>query len=305
MNEGLISLALKYFPKRLKNIALADAESPDITEEIRLCAGKEATVVKKSGTYFISDSGECTEKRRAAIFSKEEIKEIIKLFCKNSIYSYQDKLRQGFITLEGGHRVGVAGRCISEEGKIKSITDISSLDIRIAKEVKGAAIPVIPYIIGEKIKNCLIISPPGCGKTTMLRDICRILGGERYMKRVALADERGEIASMYDSLPANDIGALTFVMDGCPKYEGMMSLLRSSSPEVMITDEIGSEEDSLAILQAVKSGVSVICSIHATSIDEAMNKEGIKKLTEEKVFSVFVLLGRKNGPGTLEEIRCV
>ncbi len=305
MNEGLKNLALKYFPTRLKNIALADAESPDITEEIRLCAGKEATVVKKSGTYFISESGECTEKRRAAIFSKEEIKEIIKMFCKNSIYSYQDKLRQGFITLEGGHRVGVAGRCVNENGRIKSITDISALNIRIAKEVKGAATSVIPYIIGNKIKNCLIISPPGCGKTTMLRDICRILGGERYMKKVALADERGEIASMYDSLPANDIGALTFVMDGCPKYEGMMSLLRSSSPEVMITDEIGSEEDSLAILQAVKSGVSVICSIHASSINDAMSKEGIKKLLEENVFSVFVLLGRKNGPGTLEEIRCV
>lgn len=303
MNKGLKFLAERYFPQRLKNIALKDVNSPEETEEIRLSAGREAAVLKRSGIYFISESGECRERGNGAVFSQEEIRQIVKSLCDNSLYSCRDKLKKGFLPLEGGHRAGVTGRCVCGKDGIEYITDISSVNIRIAHEVKGAAIPVMPYILGNTVKNTLIISPPGCGKTTMLRDIARNLGGDIYKKKVAVVDERGEIAALCAGIPSNDVGVLTFVLDSCPKYEGMINLLRSSSPDVLITDEIGSDEDALAVMEAVKSGVSVICSVHASSIDEAAKKSGVKRLCEEKVFGLYVLLSRKNGPGTIEEIR--
>lgn len=303
MDESLKALAERYFFGRLKNIALADAEAPERTEEIRLYSGKEAAVVKKSGIYFISESGECVARGRGAVFSPSEIREIVKMLCDNSIYSSQDKLKNGFLSLEGGHRAGVTGRCVTENNRITHITDISSVNIRIAREVRGAALKIINYIAQDTVKNTLIISPPGCGKTTMLRDTARLLGGERCMKRVAVADERGELAALKGGIPMNDVGALTSVLDSCPKYEGMMSLLRSSSPEVMITDEIGSESDAEAVMQAVKSGVAVICSAHAATIDGVKKRAGIKKLCDEGVFEAYILLSRRCGPGTVEEIR--
>lgn len=303
MNAELIKLAERYFPERLKKIALADAASPESTEEIRLSAGREAAVLKKSGLYFIAETGECVEKGRGAVFSLEEIRETVRLLCDNSLYSARDKLKGGFLPLAGGHRAGVAGRCVVRDGHIDYITDISSVNIRIAHEVKGASGSVLGYICADGVKNTLIVSPPACGKTTMLRDLARVLGGERYMKKVALIDERGELAAMRDGVPTNDVGELTFVLDACPKYEGMISLLRSASPDVLITDEIGSESDAEAISEAVKSGVSVICSIHAPSVDAATKKCAVKRLCSEGVFDLFVLLSRRNGPGTVEEIR--
>lgn len=303
MNEELRKLAERYFPERLKKIAIADASAPEATEEIRLSAGREAAVLKKSGLYFISESGECVDKGRGAVFSFEELREIVKRLCDNSIYSARDYLKEGFLPLEGGHRAGVAGRCVTRNGNIDYITDISSVNIRVAHEVKGASASVMGYIVGKGMKNTLIISPPGCGKTTMLRDIARVLGGERFMKKVALIDERGELAAMRRGIPVNDVGELTFVLESCPKYDGMISLLRASSPDVMITDEIGSEGDAEAISEAVKSGVFVICSIHAPSIESALKKTAVERLLKEGTFGLFILLSRKNGPGTIEEIR--
>lgn len=302
MNEGLKALAERYFKGRLKKMALADAESYERTQELRLYAGAEAAVVKKSGIYFWAENGECVEKGRGAVFSAEEIRETVKSLCDNSLYSAQDKLKSGFLSLEGGHRAGITGRCVTENGHIEYITDISSLTVRLARQVRGAAANVMRYIVADRVKSTLIISPPGCGKTTMLRDIARLFGTEHYLKRVAIADERGEIAALKGGVPMNDVGALASVLDSCPKYEGMMSLLRSSSPDVMITDEIGTNADADAILEAVKSGVAVICSAHGASIDSVKKRSGIKRLCDEGVFELFVLLSSRCGPGTVEEI---
>lgn len=303
MNEGLKKLAERYFSGRLKSIVLADAQSPDETYEYRLFSGKEAAVVKKSGIYFLAETGECVPHGRGAVFSAQEIREIVKSLADNSLYSVRDKLKNGYLPLEGGHRAGVTGRCVTENGHISHITDISSLTIRIAHAVRGAAMRILPHIAGARLKNTLIISPPGCGKTTMLRDIARVLGSEPYLKKVSIADERGEIAAMRGGVAYNDVGLLTAVMDSCPKREGMMSLLRSSAPDVMITDEIGSESDGEAVFEAVKSGACVICSAHGADIEAAFRRPGIKML--EGVFDVFILLSGRNGPGTVEEIRDV
>ena len=301
VNEGLKALAERYFSGRLKNIVLADSESPDETYEYRLFSGKEAAVVKRSGIYFLAETGECVPHGRGAVFSPQEIRETVKSLADNSLYSVREKLKNGYLPLEGGHRAGVTGRCVTENGHISHITDISSVTVRIAHSVRGAAMKILPHITDGQIKNTLIISPPGCGKTTILRDIARVLGSEPYLKKVSIADERGEIAAMRGGVAYNDVGLLTAVMDSCPKHEGMMSLLRSSSPDVMITDEIGSVSDGEAVFEAVKSGASVICSAHGADIDGAFRRPGIKMLSG--VFDLYILLSGRNGPGTVEEIR--
>lgn len=301
MDKGLEFLAEYYFPERLKRIAMADRLSPERTEEIRLKADFPIAVMKKSGLYFLSETGFQTEYKDAAFFSKEEIYDLVNRLCENSIYSNQENIKKGFIPLRGGHRAGITGRCIVEDGKIKYITDFSSVNIRIAGEIIGASDNIFPYIYDGKIKNTLIISPPGCGKTTMLRDIARKLGGERYLKRVAIADERGEIAASFEGKEGRDVGVLSVVMDNCPKAEGILAMIRAMSPDVVVTDEIGTEEDAKAIMQATLAGVSVICSIHGESFSDIAEKPGIKKLIPANVFSGAIVLSRKNGPGTIEE----
>lgn len=302
MNRELKRLAENYFSKRLLSIALADAEAVEQTEEIRITAGGPLAVMKKSGLYFLSETGATTDCRRAAFFSAQEVHELLLCLCRQSIYSSQEQLRQGFIALEGGHRAGVAGRCVSENGKIKYITDVSAITIRIAHEVIGAAEKLVPYVAGKPVGSMLILSPPGCGKTTMLRDMARVLGSEPFMKKVAVVDERGEIAACFEGRPQNTVGALTAVLDNCPKAEGIMALLRAMAPDVIITDEIGSDQDACAIEQAVLCGVAVICSAHGNNVKEAMQRKALRMLIQNKVFNHLVVLSRKSGPGTVEEI---
>lgn len=302
MNKELERLAEEYFPKRLLSIALADAQAPEQTEEIRIIAGGPLAVMKKSGLYFLSETGATVDYPRAARFSADEVHELLIRLCRQSVYSSQEQLRQGFLALSGGHRAGVAGRCITENGQIKYITDVSAITIRIAHEVIGAAEKLLPYVADEPLGSMLILSPPGCGKTTMLRDLARALGSERFMKKVAIVDERGEIAACFEGQPKNTVGALTAVLDNCPKAEGIMALLRAMAPEVIITDEIGSEKDAWAIGQASLCGVAVICSAHGKSVKEAMQREALRHLIGNRVFDHLVVLSRKSGPGTVEEI---
>ena len=301
MDKELVFLAENYFPDKLKKIALSDSLSPEKTEEIRIGTDKAVVFIKKSGIYFMSEEGVTSEYRKAAVFSKEEVCDLVEKLCGNSVYSCQEHIKNGFIPLKGGHRAGVTGRCIAEDGKIRYITEFSSINIRIAREIKGASDEVMPYLMSRGLKNTVIISPPGCGKTTLLRDIARKLGGENYMKKVAIADERGEIAATLEGQANNDVGKLSFVMDNCPKKEGIISMIRSMSPDVLITDEIGTKEDEEAILMAVNSGVKVICTAHGKNVEDIRRKSGTDGLFNENVFELAIELSRKNGPGTLEK----
>ena len=221
--------------------------------------------------------------------NQKEIVGILQMLCDNSIYSYQTQICNGFITLYGGHRVGITGNIAMKDGKISNVNYISSLNFRIAKEIIGISDSIINHVITENgVNNTLIISPPGCGKTTILRDLTRNVSNRGYT--VSLIDERGEIAAMYKGVPQNDVGIRCDVMDNVTKSLGMRIAVRTMSPQVIVADEIGTEDDIDAINYGVCSGVKGIFSAHAANINEFRLNENLNKLYEQKIFKKLIFL---------------
>lgn len=226
--------------------------------------------------------------------SKDVLSEIVDKMCKGSIYANQYSLKQGYITLSGGHRVGVVGTAVKTDEKVTHLRDITAINIRICREVIGAADEIMPYIKeGDKVYNSLIISPPSAGKTTVLRDIARQLGN---CLKVGIVDERSEIAK------GKKIGKYTFVMDECSKSEGITMMLRSMAPDVILTDEIGTKEDEKALEKLMNAGVKMICTAHGYDEKDILRREVFKNLIQGKVFEKIFVLSARNGPGTMEKI---
>ena len=271
---------LDYLAENIKDeIKKYISETQDI-EEIRLRINKPIIIKNSVGNILLIHK-----------ISKEELLETFQKVCEQSIYSYQKQICEGFITIKGGHRVGITGSCVIENGKIININYISSLNFRIAREKKDASNNIIKYIINENdVYNTLIISKPGCGKTTILRDLVRKISTR---KTCGIVDERGEIAAMYKGVPQNDIGILSDVMDNCTKPEGMKMLIRSMSPEVIICDEIGSKQDIEAINYAMCSGVKGIFTAHGDNLDEILLNEQIKQLLEKHIIQTIIILNDK------------
>lgn len=226
-----------------------------------------------------------------------------------SIYTLEEELRRGYITIEGGHRVGLAGKVILEGGKVKAIRDISSFNIRIAREQIGIADKLVPRLFnGRNWLHTMIIGPPQTGKTTLLRDIARIISsGDRNGRfqayKVGIVDERSEIAGSVNGIPQMTFGPRVDVLDACPKVEGMMMMIRSMSPDVLIVDEIGRKEDADAIMEAVNAGIKLIMTTHGNSLEELKKRPTIKPVLEMGIFQRFIELNRKNGPGSIASIK--
>jgi stage III sporulation protein AA len=300
-----------FLPLDLRNILLKIQPSELSTlEEIRLRAGKPLMLESCSGDWFVNKNGglekRCTNERM--VFQHEIIK-ALELMSQNSIYAFLEDIRNGYITLRGGHRVGISGRTVVEGGTIKNIKDISGLNIRISKEVKGCSHKIMKYIVkNEKdIHSTLLVSPPQCGKTTMLRDIARNLSdGIKNMGfhgvKVGIVDERSEIGSCHKGIAQNDIGVRTDVLDGCPKAVGMTMMLRSMSPKVIITDEIGNTGDMEAVMQIINAGTRIIASAHGYNISELKTRKEVLGLIEQKAFERYIVLDNSEGPGTLKEV---
>jgi len=269
-------------------------------QEIRMRIGQPLSIMS-GGEEKILPSAE-----KAHIVTKEEIKETIEYMSKYSLYAYENELRQGFLTLEGGHRVGVAGKVIIDRGKVKNIQYISSLNIRVAHEVIGCADELIPYITKNKmVCHTLIISPPCCGKTTLLRDLIRqISDGNEYVKgcSVGVVDERSEIGGCYMGIAQNRLGMRTDILDCCPKADGMIMLIRSMSPQVVAVDEIGTAEDIHAIEYAMQCGCKLIASVHGLDMEEASRKPVLGELIRRKMFERYIVLGNDGHPGQVRGI---
>lgn len=232
------------------------------------------------------------------IVNQQEILQAFERVCENSIYSYRRQICDGYITIRGGNRVGIVGSAVVDKGQVININYISSLNFRIASERKGCSNKIIEDIIdisNNNIHNTLIVSPPGCGKTTLLRDIVRnISDGINVIgfkgKTVGVVDERGEIAAMYKGIPQNDIGIRTDVVDNMPKPEAMRMLVRSMAPDVIACDEIGSIEDVKAIDYAMCSGVRGVFTAHGKDIDEISRNPEISGLLNKHTFERIILL---------------
>ena len=230
--------------------------------------------------------------------NEKELLTILERLCNNSIYAYKNQICEGFITVKGGHRVGITGTGVIENGKIINIKYITSLNFRIAREVKGCSSKILDKIIDVKnnsVNNTLIISPPGMGKTTILRDIIRnISNGITSIgvsgKTCGVVDERGEIAAMYHGIPQNDIGIRTDVVENVSKSKGMEILIRSMAPEVIACDEIGSKEDVEAIRKALLSGVKGIFTMHGKDLEEIKLNKEINELIENKQIEKIIFL---------------
>lgn len=296
MNKLQISIepVLRILPQK---IALAVAKYN--VEEIRLIVNKPVTVFMEGGSYYISAVGDITQSAGSGItITSSGINEVFKAACGGSVYAVEEELRRGFVTIEGGHRVGICGTAVLKSGEVTYIKYISALNIRVAKQAIGSSKDIIPIVYDKFARNTLIVSPPGCGKTTMLRDIARVLGS-RY--KIGIADERSEIAACYMGVPQTDVGERTVVMDLCPKAQAINMLVRTMGVELIITDEIGSPEDVKAIKNAFGSGIKVIASAHGYCANDITRNPFLSQLTE-RGFERIITLSRRYGVGSIEEV---
>ncbi|MGD8191554.1 stage III sporulation protein AA [Brevibacillus ginsengisoli] len=276
-------------------------------EEIRLRQNLPLEIRYGQQVSYVSASGQLTANvRNGWMFTEEIVNKLINQISQHSLYALEEELKRGYITITGGHRIGIAGKVTMERGDVKGIRDITSFNIRIAKEKKGVAQKLLPSLMDQgKILNTLIISPPQCGKTTLLRDLARMISyGNEYSssRKVAIVDERSELAGCLHGVPQRDVGPRTDVLDACPKAIGMMMMIRSMSPEVIVVDEIGRAEDSEAIWEAIHAGVTVICSAHGATLADMTRRPIISRLISQEVFSRYVILDRSQGVGTIEGV---
>lgn len=258
-------------------------------EEIRIRINKPAMIIYR-------DRETVTD----IVFGRAEIDSLIDRITKSSLYTFTKDIAEGFITINGGHRIGISGTAVYDGGKITNLKDISSLNIRIAQELKGVGEGVFSEIAkGGKIKNLLIVSPPGGGKTTLLRDLTRLISDGVGKCRVSVIDERNEISASFMGIPQNDVGKRTDILCGYEKYDGVMRALRSMSPDVVILDELGGMEDIEAVMKCRYSGVKIIASMHGESIED------VPDLLKKEVFDYFLFLNNKEGRMiTAGEIEC-
>jgi len=267
--------------------------------EIRLRAQKPLLLAGGDGDFFLTPAGRPTESERAAyIATVADLAKTLQLISRNSLYAFEEELRLGYITVAGGHRIGLAGQAVVAGGEIRALKNVSALNIRLAREVRGAADPVIPYLVDgpRQVKNTLVIPPPGCGKTTLLRDLARQLssGVPRLGlagQQVGVVDERSELAACQDGIPTADLGPRADVLDGCPKSQGMLMLIRAMGSRVIVTDELGREGDAMAIREARHAGVAVVASAHGRSVADIAGRPHIGALVAEGCFDRFVILG--------------
>lgn len=287
---------LRYFPDKIRVVLENEINNNLVIEEIRIRNSKPIILKLNNSEKIIN-----------YIVQTEDVLKILQSICENSIYSYQNQICEGFITIKGGHRIGITGSAVIENNQVKNLNYISNLNFRIARQIIGCSNNIIKEIINKEentIYNTLIVSPPGAGKTTLLRDIIRNLSNgteELTGKNIGVVDERGEIAAMYKGIPQNDLGIRTDIIENIKKSIGMKMLIRSMAPEIIVADEIGSKEDVQEINYAVCSGIKGIFTAHGNSLEDLKLNPAIAELIEKYIFERLIFLD-KNNKGKVNKI---
>lgn len=329
--KGIDNILIKLPESMRDRIMKLPKQALQQLEEIRIRTNTDTLLISGGREYSLRDGDEITA---------EVLDEILNRLLDYSYYAYEEELSRGYITIEGGHRVGICGRVTLENGQVHLIKDVSSLNIRRSREITGASEKILGAVLspakvlaegvpnagipagcgGKKssvtsaissacssaagcgrmlVRNTLIISPPKCGKTTMLRDLARNLSNAGF--RIGICDERSEIAGCYEGKTSYDLGPRTDVLDGCPKADGILMLIRAMSPDVVMTDEIGKPEDAAAIRSALSAGVKIITTIHGSSFEDAA-KSAVGGLITDHVFETLIFLSAQPVTGTVEKI---
>lgn len=300
---------LEIMPINLKSMLL-EIKDPicNSIQEMRVRAYKPIIVLVEGKEYGLSNKG-LDQVGAGYVATLQDVQAILKFLSGYSLYALEDELRQGYVTIQGGHRVGLVGKTVIEEQKVKTLKYISGLNIRFSHEVFGCSDKVLPYLLSrDKVYHTLIVSPPKCGKTTLLRDLIRNLsngfsGFGPYT--VGVVDERSEIAGCYMGVPQNNMGMRTDVLDACPKVEGMRMLLRAMAPDIIAVDEISSKADMEAIEEVLGAGVTLLCSTHGKDLEDCMKKPVLSSMLEKGLFEKIVVLSSRRGPCTVEAIEDV
>lgn len=298
--------AVNFIAERIKKVLKsADYALKESATEIRLRANLPVVAVCGGESFMVSAFGKKTDEKSNALFcSKAELDDSFKRLCNFSVHSFQNSIINGFITVEGGHRVGIVGTAVcGENGKLTSLRDISSLNVRIAREFRNSSDEIFERVFFEKISGLLIAGPPSSGKTTVLRDLSRRLSDFKNGcgKKVCVIDERGEIAAMKEKAALNDVGINCDVLTGYPKETAVQTALKTMSPEIIICDEISTDGEIDALSQGANSGTVFVATVHAAGFDDLVKRRQIEKLLEIGCFENVVLLEGAKNPGKISE----
>lgn len=294
-------IAVGFLSTGIREIFLSfDNEIKNEIREIRLRTRAPVVAVTKEGSFFIAGKGRLTRFLSETVLyaSEQEVEETFRRLCGYSVHSYADAINRGYITVSGGSRAGVAGTAVTENGKITAVRDISCINLRIAREIKGAADKIIAREMCGELHSLIIAGPPSSGKTTVLRDLARslsngILGESR---KILVCDERGEIGAAFGSCAQNDLGGNCDLLTAYPKAEGIMTALCSFSPDMIICDEISTEAEAAAVEAGVNSGVLFALSIHSGTLEELKRRPVARRIMQTGAFeSVVLLSGREAG----------
>jgi stage III sporulation protein AA len=302
-------LLMELFPTSLRQVLeLIPAFAMESLEEIRIRENRPLEISYGSRFSFVREDGTLTEDFRVAyVPGKEQCRAFLERVTNHSIYAVEEELRRGYVTVPGGHRIGLAGRTVLDKGHVSHLRDIAGFNVRMARARIGFGAQVLPGLLDFKartIRHTLIVSPPQQGKTTLIRDLARCLSSGEWHhpaaidwggRKVGIVDERSEIAASERGVPTFDLGPRCDVLDACPKAEGIMMMVRSLSPEVIVVDEIGRPEDAEALNEAIHAGVRVLATAHATDLSDVFARPVLAKLAADGVFGSYVLLSRVGG----------
>ncbi|MCL2540671.1 MAG: stage III sporulation protein AA [Firmicutes bacterium] len=291
----------RFLPKTVYDSISRNLDLSKLTE-IRL-RSQRPVIVEYGGYYYLSPLGITDDSTKAIVCDSGSLNDLVFKACECSIYSHNEQLKQGFITVSGGCRVGVCGELVTDKGEAKTMKNFSSVNVRFPHQIKNCSLNALRFIADEDgIKNTLIISPPGGGKTTFIRDLAYQLSDKHLCRNVLVVDERNEIAAVVNGVPQLNVGEYTDIISGSSKMFGLESGIRTMKPDVIVLDELANIQDALAVEFCIGAGVRLIATAHAKNLNELKRKAALKNLLDGSVFDRFVVLSEREGAGTLEGI---